>query len=239
MKDSTALAASLGSVFGALFLSLSLAFARFAWRKRKSAKGQVQGQGRVQAVDPAYEAALDAEGGEGREGKKWFRWTRYGLTPVAEAGPAGTKQYMSGWFGLDPPQSAGWSSTSSPSGSFPSSSHPSSSTSTVSSASTWRESHFSRASRASRRAALKDAAARLTTRNKGDRDREGKKEKKRPRVSRTTELGMLEKDDEGEDEGEDKVEEGREREEKEEKGALRRMEREEREAWADAVAGRR
>lgn len=79
MKATTELAISLGSIFGFIALILSLAFARFAFRKHR--------KGRATPVDPVYESELNE--GEGQK-KKWFGG-RWGLTPVAEPGENGTK----------------------------------------------------------------------------------------------------------------------------------------------------
>jgi len=80
MRASTELAISLGSIFGFIFLILSLAFARFSFRKHS--------KGRATPVDPVYESELNE--GQTRKGKKWFGGG-WGLTPVAEPGKNGTK----------------------------------------------------------------------------------------------------------------------------------------------------
>jgi hypothetical protein len=81
MKSSTQLAISFGTIFGSIALVLSLAFARFAFRKHR--------KGRAVPVDPVYEADLN-EGSAPKEKKRWFGGS-YGLTPIAERGPGGTK----------------------------------------------------------------------------------------------------------------------------------------------------
>ncbi|GAA5879907.1 hypothetical protein JCM16303_004393 [Sporobolomyces ruberrimus] len=178
MKASTELAISLGSIFGFIALVLSLAFARFAFRKHR--------KGRSAPVDPAYEATVDQASESGVKGKKRWFGGRYGLTPIAEPGKNGTKQYLGGWFSLDSPTYAGWTA-SDQDGTFESgrggSENPK----------TWRESHFSRASRASKRS------------------RTG------PRPSRTTELGMIER--EGKDQREP-LQDGRDAVEQEERQGL-------------------
>ncbi|GAA6060333.1 hypothetical protein JCM10212_000430 [Sporobolomyces blumeae] len=170
MKSTTTLAISLGSIFGSILLVLSLAACRWTYRKHR--------KGRAVPVDPVYESKLAAEGGgedggarttRGGKVKKWFGG-RWGITPIAEPGTNGTKQYMSGWFALDAPTGAGWTSSEADR-SF-------SATPDTGSQTSWRESHFSRASRASKRSSTTGSAKR-----------------KGPRPSRTTELGMLEKDD--------------------------------------------
>ncbi|CEQ39611.1 SPOSA6832_01147 [Sporobolomyces salmonicolor] len=140
MKESTELAISLGTVFGTLTLVLSLAIARFVYRKHQEARSE--------PVDPVHEAKVNPRQTDDGDTsmststtKRWFGGS-WGLTPVAEVGPNGTSA-------RDEPDAA--------------------------SARGWRESHFSRASRASARSATRT--------------------KKRPRPSRTTEMGMLEKDD--------------------------------------------
>ncbi|GAA5967896.1 hypothetical protein JCM11641_005802 [Rhodosporidiobolus odoratus] len=194
MQESTLLLATLLPIFGTILLLLSLAFFRFAYRKHK--------RGRAIPVDPNYEVTqveLPTDGGRVR----WFGGA-YGVTPVAEAGPGGTKQYLSGWFGLDAPSGSGWS-RSNADGSFTTPS-PNSPSGTLS---TWRDSHFSRASRASRRAAL---AADRKGKGKDESGSSGSRmdKKKKPRVSRTTELGVLEKEDGGllsqeDEQGDEKV----------------------------------
>ncbi|GAA5887760.1 hypothetical protein JCM6882_000743 [Rhodosporidiobolus microsporus] len=192
MKDSTTLIISLSTLFGTLALFLLLAFARFAYRKSL--------RGRAAPVDPNYEKT---QVGEGREvmRKRWFGGA-WGVTPVAEAGPGGTKQYLSGWFGLDPPSTAGWSRSddndefSSTYGSSSTYTTPNNGDAASTASSTWRESHFSRASRAARRAVRLERKT-ATVEGKEGANGSGKKEKKKPRVSRTTELGMLEKEDGG------------------------------------------
>ncbi|BGP16606.1 hypothetical protein JCM10213_000479 [Rhodosporidiobolus nylandii] len=182
MQESAILLASLLSVLGSAFLVLALSFARFAYRKHK--------KGRAEPVDPAYEKTqvdlVAAQAEAESEGKKrWFAGA-WGVTPVAEVGPGGTKQYFSGWFGLDAPSTAGWS-RSDEDGTFSSTYGASSSPGPP----TWRDSHFSRASRASRRSALSRDGS-LTTPDEGKKEKKGRK---KPRVSRTTELGMLERDE--------------------------------------------
>ncbi|GAA6028443.1 hypothetical protein JCM8097_007031 [Rhodosporidiobolus ruineniae] len=210
--ESTILAASLSSIFGTLALFLAVAFARYKFRQRKSR--------RAQPVDPKYEATVSAADGDGqaggKEAKRWFGGA-WGVTPVAEAGPGGTKQYLSGWFGLDAPSTAGWSAADTNDDfASPYGSNASTYTSpTGSASSSWRESHFSRASRASRRAAIAASKSRKSDDADVDGDEKeqdrgskgGRKLKKKPRVSRTTELGMLERDDDPAFEADEKQQE--------------------------------
>ncbi|GAA5948257.1 hypothetical protein JCM3765_001338 [Sporobolomyces pararoseus] len=135
MKSSTQLAISFGSIFGFIALVLSLAFARFAFRKHR--------KGRAVPVNPIYEDNLNETAGI-KEKKRWFGG-RLGLTPIAESGKGGTKQYLSGWFALDAPTYAGWTASEAD-GEFKAGSDNSETT---------RESHFSRASRAFKRSKSK------------------------------------------------------------------------------------
>ncbi|GAA5878184.1 hypothetical protein JCM1840_004028 [Sporobolomyces johnsonii] len=179
MKESTQLAISLGTVFGTLSLVLSLAFARFVYRKHQKARSE--------PVDPVYEAKVNLgqdDDGEtttptGSTKKRWFGGS-WGITPVAEVGPNGTKQYLGGWFGLDAPSYAGWTQDDADDDTLLQRNHPTDDPDPISASGGWRESHFSRASRASKRRSQRSSTS--TT-------------KKRPRPSRTTEMGMLEKDD--------------------------------------------
>jgi len=130
MKAATELIVSLSTVFGAVFVALALAGARFAYRKSK--------RSRSVPVDPHYEETKvtlvdgnttgDDKGGVGEAGERWFGGS-YGLTPVASAGPGGTacvnvllvgrpfddadvlvrahRQYLGGWWGLDAPSNTG------------------------------------------------------------------------------------------------------------------------------------
>ncbi|GAA5894012.1 hypothetical protein JCM5296_004131 [Sporobolomyces johnsonii] len=175
MKESTQLAISLGTVFGTLSLVLSLAFARFVYRKHQKARSE--------PVDPVYEAKVNL--GQDDDGatmptastkKRWFGGS-WGITPVAEVGPNGTKQYLGGWFGLDAPSYAGWNHDDADDDTLLQRNHTKDDADPVSASGGWRESHFSRASRASKRRSQRSST------------------KKRPRPSRTTEMGMLEKDD--------------------------------------------
>ncbi|BGP25009.1 hypothetical protein Rt10032_c09g3953 [Rhodotorula toruloides] len=194
MKPATELTISLSVVFGTIALSLVVAASRFAYRRHK--------RGRSVPVDPVYEECKVRASGEGvgpapsPVPERWFGGS-WGVTPVAQPGPNGTAQYLSGWFGLDAPSSAGWS-RSDADGTFHSSAYgsvnpanPEASTASSSTTSSWiRESHFSRASRASRRA-----------------EKEAKrKEKKKPRVSKTNEFGIFEKDAGTKEEADDKGE---------------------------------
>ncbi|GAA5999971.1 hypothetical protein JCM10207_005996 [Rhodosporidiobolus poonsookiae] len=225
MRDSTALIASLSAVFGSLLLAFVLALSRFAYRKHK--------RGRSVPVDPAYEktrvtlagtgaggaAATHKDGGaeesdeeEGEEKDsedkasqvRWFGGA-YGITPIAEDGPGGTKQYLSGWFGLDAPSTAGWArtpnddSTQTPRGYGSGASTYTSPTSSLSAGG--RKSLFSRAGRAEWRAARKERreakkAGKEAEKDEGkqEKGKEGKKKGKKPRVSRTTEMSMLEQE---------------------------------------------
>ncbi|GAA5976214.1 hypothetical protein JCM5350_001383 [Sporobolomyces pararoseus] len=135
MKSSTQLAISFGSIFGFIALVLSLAFARFAFRKHR--------KGRAVPVDQVYEDEVNKTAGS-REKRKWFGG-RFGLTPIAESGKGGTKQYLSGWFALDAPTYAGWT-VSDADGAFKR---------TSDKPQIARESHFSRASRAFKRSRSK------------------------------------------------------------------------------------
>ncbi|GAA5958271.1 hypothetical protein JCM21900_001335 [Sporobolomyces salmonicolor] len=171
MKESTELAISLGTVFGTLSLVLSLAFARFVYRKHQEARSE--------PVDPVHEAKVNLRQTDDGDTslststtKRWFGGS-WSLTPVAEVGPNGTKQYLGGWFGLDAPSYAGWIQNDVDADTLLERSARDDPDAV--SARGWRESHFSRASRASARSATRT--------------------KKRPRPSRTTEMGMLEKDD--------------------------------------------
>ncbi|GAA5900895.1 uncharacterized protein JCM6883_004690 [Sporobolomyces salmoneus] len=132
MKSSTQLAISFGTIFGSIAVVLSLIFARFTFRKHR--------KGRSVPVDAVYEADLNEVSGTK---KRWFGGT-YGLTPIAERGKGGTKQYMSGWFALDAPTSAGWVASDGE-GAFEGNEESRS----------WRKSHFSRASRAFNRSKSK------------------------------------------------------------------------------------
>ncbi|GAA5942919.1 uncharacterized protein JCM15063_006157 [Sporobolomyces koalae] len=161
MKASTELAISLGSIFGVIALILSLSFARFAFRKHRN--------GRATPVDPVYEAQVNATQTDRvteHERKRWFGG-RFGLTPIAEPGENGTKQYLSGWFALGSPSHAGWTASDTD-GTFGSEANANERTTF----SSWRESHFSRASRAARRSRKKQPRPSRTTAIEGDRDRE-------------------------------------------------------------------
>ncbi|GAA5897837.1 hypothetical protein JCM8208_003171 [Rhodotorula glutinis] len=202
MKAATELIVSLSTVFGTIFVALALAGARFAFRRSKRA--------RAVPVDPAYEqtkvSLVDGGGARGSEDTKraerWFGGS-WGLTPVASEGPGGTAQYLGGWWGLDTPSNAGYPR---PSSTADVDDGQSSIRSTATSG--MRESHFSRASRASRRAD-KLARAASTASSTGAGDEVRKKDKKKPRVSKTTEFGVFEQEaglevDEQEDRAQEK-----------------------------------
>ncbi|BGP40478.1 hypothetical protein JCM10450v2_004460 [Rhodotorula kratochvilovae] len=189
MKAATELIISLSTVFGTIFVALALAGARFAYRRSK--------RSRSKPVDPVYEETKVTLAGAEDAGslanakeaqERWFAGA-WGVTPVASAGPGGTAQYLGGWWGLDAPSKAGWSRSSTSDSSPPSydAAPPSEGYGSTrsTSASTMRESHFSRASRASRRAEKLLRAASSSS---------SKKEKKKPRVSKTSEFGAMERE---------------------------------------------
>ncbi|GAA5921736.1 hypothetical protein JCM3775_001791 [Rhodotorula graminis] len=188
MKAATELIVSLSTVFGTIFVALALAGARFAFRRSRKA--------RAVPVDPTYEetkvtlvgAGAARVGEQDKQGaERWFAGS-WGVTPVASEGPGGTAQYLGGWWGLDAPSNAGYPRTSSLT-------HTEDDQQSTRSTATsgMRESHFSRASRASRRAdKLARAASAASSKAAGDDVR--KKEKKKPRVSKTTEFGAFEQD---------------------------------------------
>ncbi|TNY24810.1 hypothetical protein DMC30DRAFT_413039 [Rhodotorula diobovata] len=193
MKAATELIVSLSTVFGAVFLALALAGARFAYRKSK--------RSRSVPVDRHYEETKvtlvdgnttgDDKGGVGEAGERWFGGS-YGLTPVASAGPGGTAQYLGGWWGLDAPSNTGWPRAPASDGNTAADCPTVGSIRSSSSTGGVRESHFSRASRASRRT-VKAAHSAPTSSSKAE-GRNDKEKKKKPRVSKTSEFGLFERD---------------------------------------------
>ncbi|GAA5833320.1 hypothetical protein JCM9279_001492 [Rhodotorula babjevae] len=190
MKAATELIVSLSTVFGTIFVALALAGARFAFRSSKRARSA--------PVDPTYEETKvtlvgagqtgSAESEKKESGQRWFGGA-WGVTPVASEGPCGTAQYLGGWWGLDAPSSAG----SPRAASFADVDDDGQGSTRSTATSGMRESHFSRASRASRRAdRLVRAASTASSKVTGDEPR--KKDKKKPRVSKTTEFGAFEAD---------------------------------------------
>ncbi|GAA6053193.1 hypothetical protein JCM3770_000021 [Rhodotorula araucariae] len=198
MKAATELIISLSTVFGTVFIALALAGARFAYRRSK--------RSRPTPVDPVYEEtkvtlAGAADAGNLDDGKrapeKWFGGD-WGVTPVARPGPGGTAQYLGGWWGLDAPDSE---DPSPPSHAAAAGSEGQGSTRTRAAAPTMRESHFSRASRAARR------AEKLLGVSLPSSLPSSKKDKKKPRTSKAAEFGAMERDvDAGAREGQRKAE---------------------------------
>ncbi|TNY24819.1 hypothetical protein DMC30DRAFT_443295 [Rhodotorula diobovata] len=168
MKPATELIVSLSTVFGAVFVALALAGARFAYRKSK--------RSRSVPVDPHYEETKvtlvdgnttgDDKGGVGEAGERWFGGS-YGLTPVASAGPGGTAQYLGGWWGLDAPSNTGWPRA------------PASDGNTAADCPTV--------------GSIRSSSSTGGVRDK-DEDRNDKEKKKKPRVSKTSEFGAYERD---------------------------------------------